>query len=67
MMRVDGLSRSPKSWAKLLWFAFGTPGLFRRIALPWVSYFLPRFHPQNHGGVPEALRIEQALMAGQAA
>jgi uncharacterized protein len=67
MMRVDGLSRSPKAWARMLWFAFGSSGIFRRIALPWATYFLPGFHPQNHGGVPDAHRIEKALLAGQAA
>jgi uncharacterized protein len=29
-------------------FMFGTPGLLPRLALPWLAYFRPGFHPWDH-------------------
>ncbi|MEH6758010.1 MAG: metal-dependent hydrolase [Parasphingorhabdus sp.] len=33
--------------AKLLGFLFFTPGVARKIILPWIKFFLPGFHPWN--------------------
>jgi predicted metal-dependent hydrolase len=38
--------------ARLAWYLFGNPGPVRRLALPWVAYFLPGFHPWNHDDRP---------------
>lgn len=47
LLRQDGLT-GPKVWAQLLWYALGRPGMARKIILPWISYFLPGFHPWKH-------------------
>ncbi len=47
LLRQDGLT-GPKIWARLFWYAFGRPGMARKIFGAWLSYFLPGFHPWNH-------------------
>ena len=47
LLRQDGLT-GPKVWAKLFWYAFGRPGMARKILGAWVSFFMPGFHPWNH-------------------
>jgi len=47
LLRQDGLS-GPRVWARMAWFAFGRPGMVRKIMGAWMSYFLPGFHPWNH-------------------
>jgi predicted metal-dependent hydrolase len=32
----------------LIWYLIGKPGILRRVAPAWASYFLPGFHPWNH-------------------
>ncbi len=44
LLEQDGL-RGPRVWARLLWIAFGNPGVARVIAGAWAAYFLPGFHP----------------------
>ncbi|MFZ1367565.1 metal-dependent hydrolase [Sphingorhabdus sp.] len=46
LLRQDGLT-GWRAKAKMLRYAFAGPGMFRKIALPWVAYFLPGFHPWN--------------------
>jgi uncharacterized protein len=48
--RLAGDVEEQPRWKTLLgvtWFLLGTPGLFRRIALPTLAYFLPGFHPEG--------------------
>lgn len=47
LLAQDGLT-GWKMKAKLAWYLLGTPGVLRRIAPAWFSYFLPGFHPWNH-------------------
>jgi len=47
LLRQDGIT-GPKAWARLFWFAFVRPGIFRKVAGAWLSFFLPGFHPWNH-------------------
>ncbi|AUW59887.1 hypothetical protein C1T17_19205 [Sphingobium sp. SCG-1] len=47
LLRQDGLT-GPGTWARMAWFAFGNPGMVRKIVGAWVGYFLPGFHPWNH-------------------
>jgi uncharacterized protein len=47
LLRQDGLT-GPKVWAKLAWYAFGYPGMARKIVGVWLSFFLPGFHPWKH-------------------
>ena len=47
LMRQDGVT-GVKAWARLLHYLWVRPGMFRKIAGAWASYFLPGFHPWNH-------------------
>jgi predicted metal-dependent hydrolase len=44
LLRQDGVT-GVRAWGGLLRYALIRPGILRRIAWPWVSYFLPGFHP----------------------
>jgi predicted metal-dependent hydrolase len=46
LMRQDGVT-GLDAWRRLLWHQWINPGMFRKIAGAWVSYFLPGFHPWN--------------------
>lgn len=47
LLRQDGLT-GPKVWAQMAWYAFGNPGMARKILGAWIAFFLPGFHPWNH-------------------
>ena len=47
LLEQDGLTGRKAQW-KLFWYAFGRPGMARKIFGAWLSYFLPGFHPWNH-------------------
>lgn len=47
LLRQDGLT----GWRvtlRIWWYLLGKPGVLRKSFLPWLSYFLPGFHPWNH-------------------
>jgi predicted metal-dependent hydrolase len=46
LMRQDGHA-SAGAKARLIWYMWGSPGMFRKIAGAWLRYFLPGFHPWN--------------------
>jgi uncharacterized protein len=46
LMRQDGVA-GLRAWARLLWYVWVRPGVFRKIAGAWLRYFLPGFHPWN--------------------
>jgi len=46
LMRQDGVS-GLRAWAMLLSYLWVRPGMFRKIAGAWLTFFLPRFHPWN--------------------
>jgi hypothetical protein len=46
LMRQDGVT-GLRAWARLLWYLWVRPGMFRKIAGAWLKYFLPGFHPWN--------------------
>ena len=46
LMRQDGVT-GWRAWAKLQYYLWGSPGMFRKIAGAWLRYFLPGFHPWN--------------------
>ena len=62
LMRQDGVTGA-KAWARLLWYLWVRPGMFRKIAGPWVRYFLPGFHPWNE----DDRHLLRAYEAGAAA
>jgi len=47
LLRQDGLT-GPLVWMKLFWYAFGRPGMARKIARRWLVFFRPSFHPWQH-------------------
>jgi uncharacterized protein len=47
LLRQDGIT-GPGAWARLLWFAWIRPGMFRKVFAAWASFFMPGFHPWNH-------------------
>ena len=51
LMRQDGVT-GLRAWAGLLWYLWIAPGMFRKIAGAWASFFLPGFHPWNHDDRP---------------
>ncbi len=42
------IDKSPRQWAKFAWVMLGPIGGLRGIALPWLDYFKPGFHPWDH-------------------
>jgi predicted metal-dependent hydrolase len=46
LMRQDDVT-GLDAWRRLLWHQWVNPGMFRKIAVAWVKYFLPGFHPWN--------------------
>src|SRR3954467_7831481 len=46
LMRQDGVT-GLDAWRRLLWYLWVRPGMFRKIARAWFSFFLPSFHPWN--------------------
>jgi predicted metal-dependent hydrolase len=46
LMRQDRVT-GPRAWARLLWYLWVRPGMFRKIAGAWLKFFLPGFHPWN--------------------
>jgi uncharacterized protein len=46
LMRQDGITGA-HAWRLLLTYLWVRPGMFRKIAGAWFSFFLPRFHPWN--------------------
>jgi uncharacterized protein len=46
LMRQDGVA-DVRAWLLLLTYLWVRPGMFRKIAGAWFSFFLPRFHPWN--------------------
>ncbi|MGE5563471.1 MAG: metal-dependent hydrolase [Bacillota bacterium] len=46
LMRQDGVT-GPRAWRLLFTYLWVRPGMFRKIAGAWLSFFLPGFHPWN--------------------
>jgi predicted metal-dependent hydrolase len=47
LLKQDGLT----GWrvtARIWWFMLGNPGVLRKLAGPWLSWFRPSFHPWEH-------------------
>jgi len=46
LLRQDGITGA-KAMAGVLWYAWVSPGMFRKIFAAWAKFFLPGFHPWN--------------------
>ncbi len=53
-----------RGWARFFWYFWGRPGMYRRILIPWLSYFRPGFHPWDDDN-REAIARWQAASAAQ--
>lgn len=47
LLEQDGI-KGWKARRGLAWYLVGKPGLLRKVFVPWLSYFMPGFHPWNH-------------------
>ena len=47
LLAQDGIT-GWKARAGLAWYLAGNPGPLRKLAGPWLAFFLPGFHPWNH-------------------
>ena len=47
LLEQDGITGWKARWGLFKYLAV-TPGIIRRLALPWLSYFKPGFHPWDH-------------------
>ena len=65
LMRQDGLE-GPRAWARLVWYLWIRPGMFRKIAGAWLKFFLPGFHPWNEDD-RDLLRAYEAAQPAEAA
>lgn len=48
LLKADQQTRRWQGLGNFANFLFGTPGLLPRLALPWLAYFRPGFHPWDH-------------------
>ena len=46
LLRQDGIT-GPRAVARMLWFQWVAPGMFRKIFGAWAAFFMPGFHPWN--------------------
>jgi predicted metal-dependent hydrolase len=51
LMRQDGVT-GLDAWRRLLAYLWVRPGMFRKIAVAWLRYFLPGFHPWDEDDRP---------------
>lgn len=47
LLEQDGITGWKARWGLFKYLAV-TPGIIRRLALPWLAYFKPGFHPWDH-------------------
>ena len=48
LLKADKHARGWKGFGNFANFLFASPGLLPRLALPWLAYFRPGFHPWDH-------------------
>jgi hypothetical protein len=64
--RQDGIA-SFGGWLRFAKFAFVTPGVIRRVLLPYLGWYLPGFHPWHRDDRPLISAAEQMLGIASAA
>ena len=62
LTRHDGIGFWAAAW-QYLKLGFVRPGTLRRIQIPWLKYFSPRFHPWKHDNRHEIERWKAAYAA----
>ena len=48
LLKADPMVRGGQGLGRFVDFLFKSPGLLPRLALPWLAYFRPGFHPWDH-------------------
>ncbi|MET0497588.1 MAG: metal-dependent hydrolase [Steroidobacteraceae bacterium] len=64
--RQDGIN-TPRTWWRAWKFLFVAPGIVRKITLPYLSYYLPGFHPWRHDNRHLIVDVERASASGDRA
>jgi predicted metal-dependent hydrolase len=52
---------NPRTWLRVAKYLLVSPGMMRRIFLPYLSFFLPRFHPWRQDDRKLIAGVERAL------
>ncbi|MDR3507089.1 MAG: metal-dependent hydrolase [Caulobacteraceae bacterium] len=60
LFQQDGID-TPKTWRRLAGFLLFRPGLISQVFLPYLSFYLPGFHPWGHDDRKLAAKMEQKL------
>ncbi len=63
---ADGINR-PRTWWRVMGFLAVRPGILRQVFGPYVTYFLPGFHPWRHDDRALAARAALSLVGAEAA
>ncbi len=62
LVQVDGKLTDVAGWGRYLKFLWVKPGVLRKLAVPWLDYFRPSFHPWQHDNFA-LVRAWKALFA----
>jgi predicted metal-dependent hydrolase len=65
MVKADPASSNWRERGKLFGFLFGSPGVFRQMAKPWLDYFRPSFHPWDHDNSHFLPELDEIAMKWQ--
>lgn len=65
LLKADPLVRPGQGLGRFLNFMFGTPGLLPRLALHWLDYFRPGFHPWDHDNGHLLIQMEALVLQTQ--
>ena len=60
LFRQDGIN-TPRTWWRAFKFLYVSPGMLRKIAVPYLSYYLPNFHPWLHDDRDLIAAVEREL------
>ena len=63
LMKANGLEKNPISWIKLVWFMFGSPGIFRRVIPKYLKYYNTNFHPNDIDNEKTLMRVNREVAA----
>lgn len=62
--RQDGIN-TPRTWLAVVKFLLVKPGIFRKMSLPYLSFYRPSFHPWLHDDRALIADVEKQLAAEQ--
>lgn len=66
LLAQDGFTGAGVKW-RLFRYAFGRPGMARKVLGAWASFFLPGFHPWNHDDRALIGRVDSEFEAARLA